>query len=215
MGGICRKDTINGKVASRASAYPSMPLNTEMENMYVDLGIGTRGKNGKFVVKPEFVLKEPGDFVFIDGLFFDNVPVDGFARPVDLPQHWDIARVLYGRIEIGPDEIEEGLEVGVTTVVGLLLSALIDFVQKGEDLLGCDGRKIAIVAKVVTQLGKRRTLGLDRSFFQNSSCVTPFRHEPPGRVSRLVSRLACRWVKADGDYERNVRYAVQLCKNPG
>ena len=90
---------------------------------------------------------------------------------------------MNGRIEIGLDEIEEGLEVGVTPVFGLLLSALSDFVQKREDLLGCDGSKIAIVAKVVTQLGERKTVGLDRIFFQNSSCGTPCRPEPPGRVS--------------------------------
>jgi hypothetical protein len=90
---------------------------------------------------------------------------------------------LNRRIEIGLDEIKEGLEVGVTAVLGLLLSALSDFVQKGEDLLGCDGSKIAIVAKMVTQLGERRTVGFDRIFFQNSSCGTLCRHEPPGRVS--------------------------------
>jgi hypothetical protein len=90
---------------------------------------------------------------------------------------------LNGRIEIGLDEIEERLEMGVTPVLGLLLSALSDLVQKGEDLLGCDGSKITIVAKVVTQFGERRTVGLDRIFFQNSFCGTLCRIGLPGRVS--------------------------------
>jgi hypothetical protein len=90
---------------------------------------------------------------------------------------------LSGRIEIGLDEIEKGFEVGVTAMFGLLLSALSDLVQKREDLLGCDGSQFAIVAKVVTQLGERRTVGLDGIFFQNSSCGTPCRPEPPGRAS--------------------------------
>jgi hypothetical protein len=37
---------------------------------------------------------------------------------------------LYGGIEIGLDEVEEGLEVGVTAVLGLLLSVFGDLAQK-------------------------------------------------------------------------------------
>ena len=119
----------------------------------------------------------------IDRLLFDNIPVDGFAWPIDLPQHRGIAGVLNGGIEIGLDEIEEGLEVGVTAVLGLLLSALGDLVQKRENLLGCDGSKIAVFAKVITELGERGAVGLDRIFFQNSSCGTLCRLELLGRVS--------------------------------
>jgi hypothetical protein len=60
---------------------------------------------------------------------------------------------LNGKIEIGLDEIEENLEVGVTTVLGLLLSALRDHVQKGENLFRCYGGKIAVIAKVVAKFG--------------------------------------------------------------
>ena len=67
--------------------------------------------------------------------------------------------------EIGLNKIEEGLEVGVAAMLGLLLSALSDSVQKGENLLGCDGSKIAIIAKVVTELGERRAVGLRSYFF--------------------------------------------------
>ena len=45
----------------------------------------------------------------IHGLLFDNIPEDGLPGPVDFPQHRDIARILDGRIEVDPDEIEEGL----------------------------------------------------------------------------------------------------------
>jgi hypothetical protein len=37
---------------------------------------------------------------------------------------------LNGEIEIGLDEVEESLEVGVTAVLGLLLSVCGDLVQK-------------------------------------------------------------------------------------
>ena len=151
---------------------------------------------------------------FVDRLLFDNLPVDGFAWPVDFPQHRSIARVLNGRIEIGLDEIEEGLEVGVTTVLGLLLSALRDHVQKGENLLGCDGGKIAVIAKVVAKFGQRSAVGLNRIFSLNSSCGTLDKLGLPGRVSWLASCLGCEWVQTDGDYKRNVRYPFQLCKNP-
>lgn len=111
--------------------------------------------------------------------------MDGFAWPIDFPQHRSIARIWNGRIEIGLDEIEEDIEVGVTTVLGLLLSALRDHVQKGEDLLGCDGGKIAVTAKVVAKFGQRSAVGLNRIFFLNSSCGTLDKLELPGRVSWL------------------------------
>jgi hypothetical protein len=90
---------------------------------------------------------------------------------------------LNGRIEICLDEIEEGLEVGVTAVLGLLLSALGDFVQEGEDLLGCNGCKIVVCAKVLTELGEGGTVRLDRIFFQILSCGTLCRLGLLGRVS--------------------------------
>jgi hypothetical protein len=37
---------------------------------------------------------------------------------------------LNGGIEIGLDEVEEGLQVGVTAVLGLLLSFFADFVEE-------------------------------------------------------------------------------------
>jgi hypothetical protein len=46
---------------------------------------------------------------------------------------------LNSGIEVVPDEeIEVGLEVGATAVLGLLLSSLYDLDQKVENLLGCD-----------------------------------------------------------------------------
>jgi hypothetical protein len=50
-----------------------------------------------------------------------------------------ITGILNSGIEVVPDEeIEEGLEVGATAVLGLLLSSLYDLDQKVENLLGCD-----------------------------------------------------------------------------
>jgi hypothetical protein len=54
----------------------------------------------------------------------------GPPGPVDFPQHRGIERVLNGRIEVDPDEIEEDLDAGVTAVLGLLLSALGELAQK-------------------------------------------------------------------------------------
>ena len=98
--------------------------------------------------------------------------MSGLARPEEPSQHRGIAGVLNGRIKIGLDEIEEGLEVGVTSVLGLLLAALGDSIEEGENLFGCDGRKIVVCAEVLTKLGEGGTVGLDRIFFQNSSCDT-------------------------------------------
>ena len=66
----------------------------------------------------------------IHGLLFDNIPQDGLAGPVDLPEHRGITRVLNGSIEVGPDEVEESLEVGITAMLRLLLTALSDLAQK-------------------------------------------------------------------------------------
>jgi monoamine oxidase len=82
MGGVCRKDTINGKVASRASAYASLPFNADMEDMYIDLDIGTRGGNGGFIVNPAYVLKEPWDYTYIGGQWSEAFSAAGIG---DLP----------------------------------------------------------------------------------------------------------------------------------
>jgi len=122
---------------------------------------------------------------------------------------------LNGRIEIGLDEIEEGFEVGVTAVFGLLLSALIDFVQKREDLLGSNGSKVPLLAEVIAKLVQRGTIRLNRIFFPNSSCGILDRLASLVRVSWHASCLGCGWVKTDGHYDRNVRYPSQPCKNSG
>jgi hypothetical protein len=105
----------------------------------------------------------------IHRLLFDNVPEDGLPRPADFPQHRGIARVLKVRIEIGPDEIEEGFEVGVATLLCLLISALSDLAEKRQDLFGCDGGKLMFFARVVTEVGEGGVVGLDRAFLQRSS----------------------------------------------
>jgi len=54
--------------------------------------------------------------------------------------------------------------VGVTAVFGLLFPALGDFAQEREHFVGCDGAKIPVFAEVITELGDRNTVGLDRIF---------------------------------------------------
>ena len=56
--------------------------------------------------------------------------MDGFSGPVESPQHKGITEVLNGRIKIGADKIEEGIEVGIAAVFSLLFSALYDFAQE-------------------------------------------------------------------------------------
>jgi hypothetical protein len=73
--------------------------------------------------------------------------------------------------------------VGVTAVLGLLLSALSDLPKKGQDLLGGDDGKILVFAEMVTELGEGGAVGLDRVFFQSSFCGTLCRLGLPGRVS--------------------------------
>ena len=135
---------------------------------------------------------------FVDCLLLDNVPVDGFAGPIEPPQHRGIAGVLNVWIKIGPDEIEERFEVGVTAMFGLLFSALCDFAQERQNFVGCDAGKIPILAKVSRKFGERLPVGLNRIFFQNSSCGTLGRPELPVRVSWRASCLRCGWVPTDG-----------------
>jgi hypothetical protein len=114
------------------------------------------------------------------------LPVDGFTGAVEPPQHRGSNRgsgVLTAGIQVGLDEIERGFQVGVAAVFRLLLAAFGDLVEEREDLFGCDGCQIAVSAKMLTELAEGGTVGLDRIFFQNSSCGTPCRPEPPGRVS--------------------------------
>ena len=68
-------------------------------------------------------------------------------------------------------------------MLALLLPTLGDFVQKGENFLGRDGSKFVVFAKVLTELGEGGAVGLNRIFFQNSSCGTHCRLGLHGRVS--------------------------------
>ena len=135
---------------------------------------------------------------FVDCLLLDNVPVDGFAGPIEPLQHRGITRILNGCIEIGPDKIEERFEVGVTAVFGLLFPALRDFAQERQNFVGGDGGEIPILAKVSRKFGERLAVGLNRIFSPNSFCGILDRPELPVRVSWLASCLRCGWVPTDG-----------------
>ncbi len=73
-GGLCSGDTINGITAARASAYPSLPWNEEMVELYAELGFINLNSNGSFKVNPNCVLKPPYDQIFMDGEWL----VEGF-----------------------------------------------------------------------------------------------------------------------------------------
>ena len=68
-------------------------------------------------------------------------------------------------------------------MLGLLLLTFGDFVQKRENFLGRDGSKFVVYAEVLTELGEGGAVGLNRIFFQNSSCGTHCRLGLHGRVS--------------------------------
>lgn len=74
---------------------------------------------------------------------------------------------MNGGVKIGLDEVEEGLEVGVSAVLGLLLSLLSDLVQEGDDLLGCDAGKLPVFAEMIAKLGQSGTIRLNRIFPPN------------------------------------------------
>jgi hypothetical protein len=44
------------------------------------------------------------------------------------------------------------LRVGVTAMFGLLFSAFCDFAQERQNLVGCDGGRIPVVAEVIKEL---------------------------------------------------------------
>jgi hypothetical protein len=120
---------------------------------------------------------------FFDRLFLDNIPAVGFAGPIEPTQHGCITGVLKGGIKIGHNEIEERLEVGVTAVFGLLFQAFCHFAQERQNFVGCDGGKIPILAKVITEFGKRNAIGLNRISFPYSSCGTLDRLELLAQIS--------------------------------
>jgi hypothetical protein len=73
----------------------------EFRGLYPYAGLGPG-----FVFSPRLPEYNPAERCLLD-----NVPVDGLAGPVEPPQHRGITGVLNGGIEIGLDEIEEGLEM--------------------------------------------------------------------------------------------------------
>ncbi len=64
----------------------------------------------------------------VNGLLFMDLSLCQLSRSEKLLQHGGTARVWELIIQVGPDEIEKGLEIGVTGVLGKLLAG---FVQAG------------------------------------------------------------------------------------
>lgn len=70
----------------------------------------------------------------VNGLLFYNSPMVRLSRSIQFPEHRRITGVLESRIEVYFDELKEGFQVRVTSVLGLLFSPFGDFVQKRQDL---------------------------------------------------------------------------------
>jgi len=52
------------------------------------------------------------------------------SRPIQFPEHRRITGILKGRVEIGLDEIEEGFQMGIPSMLGLLFASFSYFVQE-------------------------------------------------------------------------------------
>jgi len=65
-GGLCSAETINGITGAKASAYPSLPFDEDMLELYKELDFVTQESQiGKIRTNPKYVLKPPYDQVFI------------------------------------------------------------------------------------------------------------------------------------------------------
>ena len=62
----------------------------------------------------------------VDCLFFLDLPMNQLPRPKDFLQHRRVTGVLELSVQIIADEIEEGLEIGVSGVLGELLTGIIE-----------------------------------------------------------------------------------------
>jgi hypothetical protein len=58
----------------------------------------------------------PEDYL-IDGFFFQDLSMGKLPGPKKFPQHRGIAWIRKLGIEVVPDEVEEGFEVGITGVL--------------------------------------------------------------------------------------------------
>ena len=65
---------------------------------------------------------------FVDNIFSDDFPRNDWPRPEHLSQHRAVAGAAKVSIYIGPDEVEEGCQVGVLDAFGLRFLAFGDLV---------------------------------------------------------------------------------------
>ena len=54
----------------------------------------------------------------VDGLFFLDLPMHQLPRPKEFLQHRGVTGILELSVQIIADEVEEGLEIGVTSMLG-------------------------------------------------------------------------------------------------
>jgi len=75
--------------------------------------------------------------------------------PIQFPEHRRITGILEGRVKIGLYEVEEGSQMRIPSVLGLLFPSFSYFVQERENLFRTYFIQVAIRANVVTEFGQR------------------------------------------------------------
>jgi len=72
----------------------------------------------------------------VDGLLFLDLPMHQLPRPKEFLQHRGVTGILELSVQITADEVEESLEIGVTSMLGSLLPLAVETNEKREHLLG-------------------------------------------------------------------------------
>ena len=62
----------------------------------------------------------------VDGLLFLDLPMHQLPRPKEFLQHRGVTGILELSVQIIADEVEEGLEIGVSGVLGELLTGIVE-----------------------------------------------------------------------------------------
>jgi hypothetical protein len=87
VGGFARRDGDAAHPFSQAAAYTVYPYNDNLIEVYTDLGIVTGlDMDGAAIVDPKYLLKAPGNNVFIDGKWYEDAWETGLDKLPFSPQ---------------------------------------------------------------------------------------------------------------------------------
>jgi len=73
-----------------------------------------------------------------------DLPLGQLSWPEKLLQHGSVAGILELRVEVVSDEIKEGLEIGVTGVLGDLSAGVVEAGEEGKHLLRGYGFQLSV-----------------------------------------------------------------------